>query len=243
MQTFSTVNRRPLSTFVASSRKDMDDSPVNVSTSRHLISAVKQSNERQGLEILGNNDTENKDMSSNRKKRVSNLRHSGHWLNILPGTDAVGQIIFVVILGSFTFFSFKLVNKNMRIFSGAQTYSINKGSVAWTMDTSSPNKVAPGCIEDNVIANTVEKLLEMVRKQFKGSKEAQNMRTSLLDASLSESSCRRSMPLEDAEALVRQWQSIKAEALGPGHRVHHLSEILDESMLVQVIFRTVFLFM
>lgn len=42
------------------------------------------------------------------------------------------------------------------------------------------------------------------------------------------------MPMEEAEALVKQWQIIKAEALGPSYQVHSLSEILDESMLVQV---------
>jgi hypothetical protein len=42
------------------------------------------------------------------------------------------------------------------------------------------------------------------------------------------------MPVEEAEALVKHWQAIKAEALGPGHQVHSLSEVLDESMLAQV---------
>ena len=42
------------------------------------------------------------------------------------------------------------------------------------------------------------------------------------------------MPMEEAEALVKQGQIIKAEALGPSYQVHSLSEILDESMLVQV---------
>ncbi|KAI4324453.1 hypothetical protein MLD38_029942 [Melastoma candidum] len=234
LQTISTVNRRPLSSSVALNRQDMDDSLSNVSTSRHLISAVKQLSERQGFEILGDNaSAENSVTSSNRMKRVSSLRHREHWLNILPGTDAVGQFIFVAILGSFTLFSFKLVNKNMRMFSRAQTYSIDKGSVAWTMDASPPHKVAPACIENNSIANKVENLVEMVKRQFKGSKEAQNIGISFLAASLSKRGFSISMPLEDAEALVRQWQSIKAEALGPDHRVHHLSEILDESMLDQ----------
>lgn len=44
---------------------------------------------------------------------------------------------------------------------------------------------------------------------------------------------KRSMALEEAENLVKQWQVVKAEALGPNHQVDSLSEILDESMLVQ----------
>lgn len=48
---------------------------------------------------------------------------------------------------------------------------------------------------------------------------------------------RRQMPLEEAEALVRQWQDIKAEALGPNHQIQALSDILAESMLSRVTFR------
>ena len=32
------------------------------------------------------------------------------------------------------------------------------------------------------------------------------------------------MPMEEAEALVKQWKIIKAEALGPSYQVHSLSE-------------------
>ena len=42
------------------------------------------------------------------------------------------------------------------------------------------------------------------------------------------------MPFEEAEALVKQWQEIKAEALGPDHQIQTLSEILDGSMLFKV---------
>lgn len=41
------------------------------------------------------------------------------------------------------------------------------------------------------------------------------------------------MPVEEAEDLVKHWQAIKAKALGPGHQVHSLSEVLDESMLAE----------
>ncbi|KAF6153300.1 hypothetical protein GIB67_003490 [Kingdonia uniflora] len=46
---------------------------------------------------------------------------------------------------------------------------------------------------------------------------------------------KRPFPVEEAEALVKQWQAIKAEALGPDHQLQSLSEVLSESMLTQVI--------
>jgi ARC6-like, IMS domain len=48
--------------------------------------------------------------------------------------------------------------------------------------------------------------------------------------------CRkREMAIEEAEELVKLWQDIKAEALGPLHQISPLSSILDESMLEKVI--------
>ncbi|KAK1272989.1 hypothetical protein QJS04_geneDACA019186 [Acorus gramineus] len=44
---------------------------------------------------------------------------------------------------------------------------------------------------------------------------------------------KRQMPLDEAEALVRQWQTIKAEALGPNHEIESLSDVLRDSMLHQ----------
>jgi len=44
---------------------------------------------------------------------------------------------------------------------------------------------------------------------------------------------RTQMKFREAESLVRRWQSIKAEALGPNHEIHRLSEILAEPMLSQ----------
>lgn len=47
--------------------------------------------------------------------------------------------------------------------------------------------------------------------------------------------CRkREMAVEEAEELIKLWQDIKAEALGPHHQISPLSSILDESMLEKV---------
>nr|XP_009392236.1 PREDICTED: plastid division protein CDP1, chloroplastic-like isoform X1 [Musa acuminata subsp. malaccensis]XP_018679197.1 PREDICTED: plastid division protein CDP1, chloroplastic-like isoform X1 [Musa acuminata subsp. malaccensis] len=44
---------------------------------------------------------------------------------------------------------------------------------------------------------------------------------------------RRQMSIEEAEALVKQWQDIKAEALGPSHQIQLLPNILSESILLK----------
>ncbi|XP_062227150.1 plastid division protein CDP1, chloroplastic-like isoform X2 [Phragmites australis] len=43
--------------------------------------------------------------------------------------------------------------------------------------------------------------------------------------------CKQKMDIEEAEALVKQWQDIKSEALGPDYQIDMLPEILDGSML------------
>ncbi|XP_078448552.1 plastid division protein [Wolffia australiana] len=43
--------------------------------------------------------------------------------------------------------------------------------------------------------------------------------------------CCREMPMQEAETLIRKWQYVKAEALGPTHRVGLLPDILAEAML------------
>ncbi|KAL5216149.1 hypothetical protein ABZP36_007550 [Zizania latifolia] len=42
---------------------------------------------------------------------------------------------------------------------------------------------------------------------------------------------KQSMALQEAETLVKQWQDIKSEALGPDYQIDMLPEILDGSML------------
>jgi len=47
---------------------------------------------------------------------------------------------------------------------------------------------------------------------------------------------KQKMDLQEAEALVKQWQDIKSEALGPDYQIEMLPEILDGSMLSKVCF-------
>ncbi|KAJ6672766.1 PLASTID DIVISION PROTEIN CDP1 CHLOROPLASTIC-RELATED [Salix viminalis] len=75
-----------------------------------------------------------------------------------------------------------------------------------------------------------------IASRFGNRSDTKILQGSGLAASISSSIAtisRKQMPVEEAEALVKHWQAIKAEALGPGHQVHSLSEVLDESMLAQ----------
>ncbi|KAM4114349.1 hypothetical protein ACJW30_04G061900 [Castanea mollissima] len=94
----------------------------------------------------------------------------------------------------------------------------------------------PAHIKESGVASRLKKLLAMANILVRNHSDAGNPHVLSPAASISSSMTavfRRLMPMEEAEALVRQWQAIKAKALGPSHQVHTLSEVLDESMLVQ----------
>lgn len=106
-----------------------------------------------------------------------------------------------------------------------------------TTDSSLGDSLGRTCIKRHGIASRLTELIKMVKLLFRNTSDTLYSQSSCLPASLSTSNIavtQRPMPLEEAEALVKQWQAIKAEALGPNHEVHSLSEALDESMLVQV---------
>ncbi|KAI3783719.1 hypothetical protein L1987_42805 [Smallanthus sonchifolius] len=79
----------------------------------------------------------------------------------------------------------------------------------------------------NHIADSLRKLLLMQKKKVDCGYEAEGLEDSRTFAGSV------SMNVEEAENLVKKWQSIKAEALGPNYQVHNLVDVLDESMLLQ----------
>ncbi|CAI9302110.1 unnamed protein product [Lactuca saligna] len=88
------------------------------------------------------------------------------------------------------------------------------------------------CDKGNHIAKMVMSLWSTQKEKVKGDIEGGGVKDSSMGASLN--SCKkRSMRVEEAESLVKQWQTVKAEALGPNHQLHNLVDVLDESMLLQ----------
>ncbi|KAL8253360.1 hypothetical protein R6Q59_037053 [Mikania micrantha] len=79
----------------------------------------------------------------------------------------------------------------------------------------------------NLIADSLRKLSLMQKKKFNYGYEVEGLEDSRTFASTI------SMNVEEAENLVKKWQSIKAKALGPNYQVHNLVDVLDESMLLQ----------
>ncbi|KAB8994311.1 hypothetical protein FH972_026901 [Carpinus fangiana] len=228
-QTLRAICHRPVASSL-SERKDFKESLSYASSSQLLGSAVKQlAPDLQSPLVLGkNNSGSNGSTSSGQLSRNPGIHHNKVWENWLA-QKLVGRITSIAVLGCIMFATFKLAGM-----------SVNKMKRASKWDSSTQNMETSSLVERTDlsldIAGRLKKLLAMVKIQFRNRSDAKNPHVLSPAASLSSSMTavyRRLMPMEEAEALVRQWQAIKAEALGPNHQVHSLSDVLDESMLVQ----------
>ncbi|XP_062159821.1 plastid division protein CDP1, chloroplastic isoform X2 [Alnus glutinosa] len=240
-QVVRTICHRPVASFPLSERKDFKESLPYASSSQLLGSAVKQlAPDLQSPLVLGKNSSgSNGSASSGQLNRNPGIHHNRVWEKLLA-QELVGRITFIAVLGCIMFATFKLagmgVNKIKRVSKwDSSTQNMETSSLAKRTDSSGDN-VGPAYLKGSGVTGRLEKLLAMVKIQFRNRSDAGNPHVLSPAASLSSSMTavyRRLMPMEEAEALVRQWQAIKAEALGPNHQVHSLSDVLDESMLVQ----------
>jgi hypothetical protein len=214
-----------------SEQKDFKESLSYASSSQLLGSAVKQlAPDLQSPLVLGKNSSgSNGSTSSGQLNRNPGIHHNKVWENWLA-QKLVGRITSIAVLGCIMFATFKLAGMSVNKMKRASKWN----SSTQNMETSSLVERTDLSVD---IAGRLKKLLAMVKIQFRNRSDAKNPQVLSPAASLSSSMTavyRRLMPMEEAEALVRQWQAIKAEALGPNHQVHSLSDVLDESMLVQV---------
>lgn len=242
LQTMSSISLRPLSPAPASDRRALDLSYTN--SSQHLGPAVKQlapSNLQGTLMADKNNNESNISMASVQLKR--NLGADNHkiWKSWLEFYNVVGRITFVMALGCILFATCKLSALQLwRLRCSTRSASgkpgIDTSSHAWTLDSSLDRNLGPDCIKRNSVAYKLKKLLSMFTMWLGNHPDAANLQNSCLAASLSSSMTavyKRPMPMEEAESLVKQWQIIKAEALGPSYKVHSLFQVLDGPMLIQ----------
>ncbi|XVF30305.1 hypothetical protein REPUB_Repub16aG0045300 [Reevesia pubescens] len=244
-QIMPNLGHRSLSNAIASGRRDFEDSFPHMQSSLHITSAVKQlaPTDWQSPLVTSENSSGSNDSASSsvQLKRKFGVNQNKAWESWLSQRNVTERVTFVAVLGCIFFTSFKL--SGMRL-SGVRCMSIwasskphmNTSSLTCKGDSSLDYNVGSSHIKENGIGGSIKKLLEMAKVQFRNPSDVRNSQSTCLPASLSTSITavnRKQMSVEEAEALVWQWQAIKAEALGPKHKVHSLSEALEGSMLIQ----------
>lgn len=234
------ICHRPLSSSGSLERRDVEEARSYMSSSPSLGFAVKQltpTDLRSSL-LSGRNENVSNPIESpvQVKRNLGSHRSSGIWHGYFPQGHIFGRVTYFTVLGCIAFASIKLSGIGLSKTLAGSHWAFTKANdnINWTAD-SADYPVGPAYIRQSTVPNKLKRILSMFKIQLLHQSGARDcdLRTTFTSSSPINIS-RRPMPVEEAETIVRQWQTIKAEALGPSHEVNCLAKVLDESMLAQV---------
>ncbi|KAK4735001.1 hypothetical protein R3W88_009262 [Solanum pinnatisectum] len=242
LQTASHISHRPLAPAITRDQRATDEPLPYGDTSRHLGSAVKQlapPNLQAQLTVDKVNVGNASGMPSVQLKR--NLGAGRKVWEIWLGLNSiVEKIIFVVSVGCVIFVSFKLMNMQLWRMKNGSGWWLNTprmtSSHSWKVDFPQDPNYRQASNRRSGIIEKLKKLLPKFTMQIGKHPQASGLQNSFFAAGLSPSATaayKTPMPIEEAENLIKKWQTIKAEALGPDHNIDGLFDVLDEPMLVQ----------
>ncbi|KAH0688103.1 hypothetical protein KY284_018656 [Solanum tuberosum] len=242
LQTASHISHRPLAPAITRDQRATDEPLLYGDTSRHLGSAVKQlapPNLQAQLTVDKVNVGNASGMPSVQLKR--NLGAGRKVWEIWLGLNSiVEKIIFVASVGCVIFVSFKLMNMQLWRMKSGSGWWLNTprmtSSHSWKMDFPQDPNYRQASNRRSGIIQKLKKLLPKFTMQIGEHPQASGLQNSFFAAGLLPSATaayKTPMPIEEAETLIKKWQTIKAEALGPDHNIDGLFDVLDEPMLVQ----------
>ncbi|KAE9588308.1 hypothetical protein Lalb_Chr22g0353981 [Lupinus albus] len=237
-QTLPSICHRPLSSSGSLDQRDIEEPRSYMSSSPNIGFAVKQlaPTDLQSSLLSGSNEKANNlSESPVQVKRSLGTQRSGIWDSHFTHAHIFGKITYISVLGCIVFATTKLMGINFSRTLNGSLGALND-NIAWTVDSSADYSVSPAYIRGGNIADRLKKILPIAKIPFLHKSAAakhSDLHASLIPSSSSTNAYRRLMPVEEAETLVKQWQTIKAGALGSSHEVNCLAEVLDESMLAQ----------
>ncbi|OIW15673.1 hypothetical protein TanjilG_09611 [Lupinus angustifolius] len=237
-QTLPSICHRPLSSSGSLDRRDTEEPRSYMSSSPNIGFAVKQlaPTDLQSSLLSGSNEkVNNLSESPVQVKRSLGTQRSGIWDSHFTHAYILGKITYISVLGCIVFATIKLMGINFSRLLNGSPGALND-NIAWTVDSSADYSVSPAYIRGGNIADRLKKILPIAKIPFLHKSAAgkhHDLHASLTPPSSPTNAYRRLMPVVEAETLVKQWQTIKAEALGSSHEVNCLAEVLDESMLAQ----------
>ncbi|XP_075523638.1 plastid division protein CDP1, chloroplastic-like isoform X2 [Primulina tabacum] len=243
----SNIRHRPLAIALPLDRRD--EEPVSSAVSSlHLGIAVKQLAPpdlqiplTESMAIDGGSGN----IPSAQLKRSLGSKQADVWKFWLSISHVLGKMIYAAALGFILVALLKLKNTLFwRAGNGARwrmdKQSADTSSLTWSADSSTDLSHQSLVTKKNGIARKFQKFLSALKVHFGYHSEAVDLKTASLFTGMSSnmsssmtSTYGQQLSVKDAEILVKRWQAIKAEALGPNHDVHGLLEVLDGSMLVQ----------
>ncbi|KAL8143700.1 hypothetical protein V2J09_016732 [Rumex salicifolius] len=227
------INSRPPSPTLLSERRVPDERHLSLGSSRYLGPAVKQlaSSNFQSPLPEANAKERNSNSFSSQLKRELGAYHDKTVMSWLIPRHILESLMLAAVLGCIFWASCKLLALPFTRLSGRQW---TNNATIWTVESLPSGHSGHSSLNRNVF-DCVSGLLSKFTMRL-GSPAPVGRQKSLVAASLSSplhSLFRSSMPIDEAESLVRQWQAIKAEVLGPDYRSELLYDVLEEPMLLQ----------
>ncbi|CAA6655742.1 unnamed protein product [Spirodela intermedia] len=222
------------SPYFSLNKKSLEDT-TQLNSTRQMGEAVKQlAPSNIGKQLTDDNSGYSTDNQSVQRKSSLGVRHrrtlEGWW-----GREKTpGAIACVAVLGCIVFSAPPTILND--------TCATGKASMSSRLVGDTDPKIRPDNGVRGNLAQKLGELLKMSQQQLHPTDVGivENSWSPDIHFNLPTASAavggmihRRQMPLEEAEALLRKWQAIKAEALGSCHQVEILSDILAEAMLSQ----------
>ncbi|XP_042456334.1 plastid division protein CDP1, chloroplastic-like [Zingiber officinale] len=208
---------------------------LHVSSTNHLGEAVKQlapvnlqmQKAEGGTAGTASLRSQLKNLESDRKR---------FWESWFMKGDTAGMIAYMtlfgcILLGSFKLFALQFTHS--RIPHTTKSYQPRIVSEAADIKYCKPGSIDLG------ITSQMWKFWVMLSENFQNKINFGSLQQSWPSqdvsspVSASVAINKQEMPIKEAEALVKQWQYIKAEALGPEHQIQLLPSILSGTMLMK----------
>lgn len=232
------ANNRTIPTSSVSEWRDVENSFPNSNSSQNLGSIIRRLTPTNLPSQLGTGkkmtDANSSSVQLKRDLRIKKWKISELWL---ARGSLVNNIKVLVIVGCMSFASFKLMS-TMITMKPIPTWTPHKASLSTSSlfsdeGLSVDNVIAPPNTKSN--SNLSSSLKKLLSKLIRKGRNLAGTSDMLLSSAITASN-QKLMSVEEAEALVKQWQMIKAEALGPNYQINRLAKILDGTMLFQVKF-------
>nr|XP_043615276.1 plastid division protein CDP1, chloroplastic [Erigeron canadensis] len=225
-QTSPGLSHRSISPSLSSEWRTLED---QTSTSPRLGSTVKQltPSDLQGPLIA--NSIKAESYPAVQLKRNLGANYNKVWEVWLDPNNAVRYMGYVTATACLLFATFKLTG--VRFWSPRRTSRWVNGEPRVNTGSLTHGIWGSACSKGNIIADMLRQLPLMQKKRVISGFDNGGLQDS--SKTVSSVSSKRLMNVEEAETLVKQWQTVKAEALGPNYQVHHLVDVLDDSMLTQ----------
>lgn len=219
------LSSQPSSSASACNRTSAEQTP-RLSPNSHLGEAVKQL----APANLGLQSSMDRQVNGSGTASVPLKRNPGSHLRTLElwglSGDVIGKLAYSALLGFVVFSTLKLVK-----FQFGHVRYTNPSRESASVSSLNEASASEGSFITSGVRKHFENLSKLLWLSDRLNSNSRESDKHPAANDITAAVCKQKMDIQEAEALVKQWQDIKSEALGPDYQTDMLPEILDGSML------------